>query len=150
MDSYTDVSEQCCGRTLNRVSCSPSSGSCGHSHCRQHDSMAGVAYPYPQTWNTAPSISPARPSSGCAGMMPDFTSPEFTMPDYPLMGKPYPTGMGMCTDTSAGPLEQNYPIAMAYVPWQQWSTPYPTEKALYHGTIFPELDLEFIYGRCSK
>lgn len=140
MDSYTDVSEQCCRCAPSRVSCSPTSKSCGPSHCRQHDSMAGVAYPYPQTWNTAPSISPARPSSGCAGMM----------PDYPFTGNPYPAGMGMCTDTSMGPLEQNYPIAMAYVPWQQWPTPYPTEKALYQGTIFPDLDLQFIYGRCSK
>lgn len=135
MDSYTDVSEQCCGRTINRVSCPPTSGSCGHSHCRHHDSMAGVAYPYPQSWNTAPPISPA------------YSCP---MPEYPFPARPYPTGMGMCTDTSAGLLEQNYPIAMAYVPWQQWSTPYPIEKALYQGTIFPELDLQFIYGRCRK
>ncbi len=132
MDSYKDVSEQCCGQR------------CGHSHCKQHDSMAGGTCTCPQSWKCAPPVSPACPSSGCAGMMPDY-SMNYPMPDYPFMGN-----MPFCTDTSAGPLEQNYPIAMAYVPWQQWSTPYPTEQALYHGTIFPELELEFIYGRCRK
>lgn len=138
MDSYKDVSEQCCGHC------------CGHSPCRPHDSMAGSVYACPQTWNNASPISPARPSSGCDGTMPGFTNPDYTMPDYPITGNPMPSGMTFCADTSAGPLEQNYPIAMAYVPWQQWSTPYPPERALNQGTIFPELDLQFIYGRCSK
>ena len=134
MDSYKDVSEQCCGQR------------CGHSHCKQHDSMA---YNCPESWKNAPPMSPARPGSACAGMMPDYNM-DYPMPDYPITGNPMPAGMSFCTDTSAGPLEQNYPIAMAYVPWQQWSTPYTPDQALKHGTIFPELDLEFIYGRCSR
>lgn len=40
------------------------------------------------------------------------------------------------------------PIAMAYVPWQQWRQTYPMEQALSRGTIFPELDLPFVMGRC--
>lgn len=38
---------------------------------------------------------------------------------------------------------ENWPIAMAYVPWQQWRTTYDTMTAWDIGTIFPELDLPF-------
>jgi hypothetical protein len=38
----------------------------------------------------------------------------------------------------------NMPLAMAYVPWQQWKTVYDLNKALAIGTIFPELDLPFL------
>ena len=48
-----------------------------------------------------------------------------------------------CTMESA-----NMPIAMAYVPWQQWRQTYSMDKALSRGTIFPELDLPFVMGRC--
>ncbi|MBQ3061433.1 MAG: spore coat associated protein CotJA [Lachnospiraceae bacterium] len=37
----------------------------------------------------------------------------------------------------------NNPIAMAYVPIQQWSTLYEPVKALHCGTAFPELNLKF-------
>ena len=40
--------------------------------------------------------------------------------------------------------------AMAYVPWQQWQTTYPPERGLIQGTIFPDLDLKFAFGGCSK
>lgn len=40
------------------------------------------------------------------------------------------------------------PVAMAYTPWQQWSQTYPIEKGFTRGTIFPELDLPFVMGRC--
>lgn len=42
----------------------------------------------------------------------------------------------------------NMPAAMAYVPWQQWRQTYPMEKGFSRGTIFPELDLPFVMGRC--
>lgn len=38
------------------------------------------------------------------------------------------------------------PLAMCYVPNQQWKTTYPLDKALMAGTIFPELDLPFMGG----
>ena len=56
----------------------------------------------------------------------------------------------LCTQTAPGPLEQNYPAAMAYVPWQQWQATYAPERGLAQGTIFPEMDLQFNYGRCSR
>jgi hypothetical protein len=34
-------------------------------------------------------------------------------------------------------------LAMAYVPWQQFTSTYEPQKALMVGTIFPELDKPF-------
>ena len=44
----------------------------------------------------------------------------------------------------------NYPAAMAYVPWQHWHTVYDLERALMAGTIFPELNKPFrgVRGGC--
>ena len=43
------------------------------------------------------------------------------------------------------------PIAMAYVPWQEWRNLYGAEKALHRGTIFEELDKPFSgKGGCCK
>ena len=43
------------------------------------------------------------------------------------------------------------PIAMAYVPWQEFRNLYAAEKALCHGTIFEELDKPFSgKGGCCK
>ncbi|MBE6935880.1 MAG: spore coat associated protein CotJA [Ruminococcaceae bacterium] len=36
------------------------------------------------------------------------------------------------------------PLAMAYVPVQQWDAIYEAEKGLSRGTIFPALDLPFL------
>ena len=38
---------------------------------------------------------------------------------------------------------EDMPIAMAYVPWQQWRMIYEPKEALKRGTIFKELDLPF-------
>ena len=46
---------------------------------------------------------------------------------------------------------ENQTIAMAYVPWQQFSSVYEPDRALSAGTIFPELDKPFLAakgGRC--
>lgn len=43
-----------------------------------------------------------------------------------------------------------YPVAMAYVPWQQWQPTYAPERGLAQGTIFPDLDLQFNCGRCGR
>lgn len=44
----------------------------------------------------------------------------------------------------------NFPVAMAYVPWQNWNTVYDLEKALTCGTIFPELNKPFLGVRDVK
>ncbi len=43
-----------------------------------------------------------------------------------------------------------YPLAMAYVPWQKFGSTYELEKGFCRGTIFPELDLPFQRARCSR
>ena len=55
-----------------------------------------------------------------------------------------------CPQTQPGMLEQNYSVAMAYVPWQQWQSTYAPERGLQQGTIFPDLDLRFDYGGCIR
>ena len=40
--------------------------------------------------------------------------------------------------------------AMAYIPWQYFSTPYEPQKALKIGTIFPELDKPFLGRKAGK
>lgn len=42
----------------------------------------------------------------------------------------------------------NMSIGIAYVPWQKWGATYPIDEGLNRGTIFPELDLPFVMGRC--
>lgn len=41
---------------------------------------------------------------------------------------------------------RDLPLAMAYVPMQQWNTTYPLDKALERATLFPDLDLPFERG----
>ena len=40
-------------------------------------------------------------------------------------------------------LNEKFPVAMAYVRWQELSRMYPHEIALERGTLFPELDKPF-------
>ncbi|MBR5683790.1 MAG: spore coat associated protein CotJA [Ruminococcus sp.] len=44
----------------------------------------------------------------------------------------------------------NTPLAMAYVPFQQWGETYDDDKALSRGTLFPPLDLPFTGGGDGK
>lgn len=53
-----------------------------------------------------------------------------------------------CPNTVSGSIEQ-FPVGMGYVPWQQWSQTYTMEQGIQQGTIFPELDLPFVMGRCG-
>ena len=40
------------------------------------------------------------------------------------------------------------PIGMGYGPWQTWGQTYPMEQGFVRGTLFPDLDLPFLMGRC--
>ena len=46
-------------------------------------------------------------------------------------------------------IDTEYPIAMAYVPWQRWCETYDAAAALCKGTLFPELDLP-LTGCCER
>ncbi|MCI8387420.1 MAG: spore coat associated protein CotJA [Clostridiales bacterium] len=41
-------------------------------------------------------------------------------------------------------MSDEFPVAMAYVPWQRLDKMYPPETALARGTLFPELDKPFM------
>lgn len=43
-----------------------------------------------------------------------------------------------------------FPVTMAYVPWQKWHDTYDLCRGLNAGTIFPELDKPFLCARCVK
>jgi hypothetical protein len=44
-----------------------------------------------------------------------------------------------------------YPVGMAYVPWQYLDKTYETlEEAFHEGTLFPELNKPFCGRRCEK
>lgn len=45
---------------------------------------------------------------------------------------------------------RDFPIAMAYVPWQEWRDLYDLEEGFKAGTIFKELDKPFMGRRCSR
>lgn len=42
------------------------------------------------------------------------------------------------------PFPKHTPLAMSYVPFQQWDQAYDPAMALARGTVFPELDQPFI------
>ena len=47
--------------------------------------------------------------------------------------------------------KNEFALAMAYVPWQYFTTVYEPDRALEVGTIFPELDKPFLAGgRCAR
>ena len=49
-----------------------------------------------------------------------------------------------------GVFPKNVALAMAYVPFQQWQTPYEDDVALSRGTAFPCLDKPFIGEEAVK
>ena len=125
MDSYTDVSGQCCRCGCRHVSCNTP----GQNDCSPD-------------WQTDyPDMN-----------MPPWTAGDFNAPPfYPFGGNAYPNmNKTECVSTAPGCLEKQFPVAMAYVPWQQWTTTYAPERGLVQGTIFPEMDLQFNYGRCGR
>lgn len=55
---------------------------------------------------------------------------------------------GMNGNTSRFP--ENTPLAMAYVPFQQWGEVYCEDDAFEAGTLFPELNFPFERGGGRK
>ena len=50
----------------------------------------------------------------------------------------------VCRDSRSSCDElNNMPLAMAYVPWQEWRNIYEAEKGFHCGTIFEELNKPF-------
>ena len=114
------------------------------------------AAPMPQ-WSQS---MPAAPMQQWSQPMPAAPVPQWSQPmsaapmsqwSQPMSAAPMSQRTNRaCPQTAASHLEQNYPLAMAYVPWQQWQQTYAPERGLAQGTIFPDLDLQFDYGRCTR
>ena len=58
---------------------------------------------------------------------------------------------GCCNDTVCNKetMLRGLPIAMAYVPWQDYGNIYTLPQALRNGTVFAELNLDFAGRRCN-
>lgn len=54
-----------------------------------------------------------------------------------------------CHKNEMSSFPTDFSLAMAYVPFQQWSQTYSADKALCAGTLFPCLDLPFTMGCCK-
>ncbi len=79
-----------------------------------------------------------------------------------LFFKEYGTGCAVCQktarDASASPLASrpcgggncvdDFPLAMAYVPMQEWRELFDPEEALAHGTLFKELIFPWYPTNC--
>ncbi len=78
--------------------------------------------------------------------------PPSTIPPLPEpMPQPMPQPEPQPSEPQPPSFEENpnrFPIAMGYVPIQNWQQPYAIEQALTRGTIFAALDLPFMMGRC--
>ncbi len=114
MDSYTDVSAQNCG-------CS-----CG---CSQHanrpvpaNTCAGSRSDAAMQPNYPDMSGFAWTSWDCDTQTPGYAYPEtsWTQP-----------GSASCTQTAPGCLEQQYPVAMAYVPGSSGRLPTPLREGCY-------------------
>lgn len=93
--------------------------------------MGSSGMQQPQTANYMGSSGMMQPQGCCGAMMPSDSWDEMRGPQI-----------------SGGFQIGQMPIGMAYVPWQQWCQTYPMEQGFRQGTIFPELDLTFMMGRC--
>ena len=60
----------------------------------------------------------------------------------------HPVGTAGCNASRYDQLS-GMALAMSYVPWQTYCQLYDLEDAICHGTIFKELDLNFMRGCCS-
>ena len=60
----------------------------------------------------------------------------------------HPVGTAGCNASRYDQLS-GMALAMSYVPWQTFCQLYDLEDAICHGTIFKELDLNFMRGCCS-
>ncbi len=98
--------------------------------------------------NVPPFTVPANPPmGGSCQIMPQMPEPKPVIPQMPgpvpIMpqvsgpGPVLPPESASCTNTAPGCLEQNYPIAMAYVPWQQWRGVYSMPQVSGPGPVLP-------------
>lgn len=134
------------------------SGSMSSGNRSMSDRTGGVrsgmrSTPMPSNMGTAPSNMGTMPSMPAnMGTMPTNmgSAPEATT-TVPATGN-MPAGSEMTSETQQNTMFcedlDRFPIGMGYVPMQRWSQPSPIDEGFSRGTIFAELDLPFVMGRC--
>lgn len=113
--------------------------------------------PQPAQSGAAPSVQAAM--RACAPQDPQMQ--PYTGQPSQMEGMCLGMGERMCPDPGAMPegccgdgdmpfcgLAEQFPVGMGYVPMQRWQSTYSMEDGFRRGTIFPELDLPFMMGRC--
>lgn len=98
------------------------------------------------------SAQPPRGSSrGYAGVQPPRGNGRMYAAEQPCENSRGYAAEQPCRMIGTPGITEPMPIAMAYVPWQQFKHTFDLEKAIEIGTIFPELDKPFTGkgGNCS-
>ncbi len=101
----------------------------------------------PNTSRTQPqSVCGRTPANGCGNSNNTCQPTQSCKPPHsgarPMPACPPASEMDYECGAREGYLDQ-YPIAMAYVPWQRFGELFPLERGFQAGTIFQELDLPF-------
>ncbi len=117
-----------------------------HTPDYMHRSGCGrpASAPQPSAPCSQPSASCSQPSMPCAQ-----PAVPCAQPAAPCAR---PADMPVCCDGKYDELS-GMPLAMAYVPWQEWQNIYEAEKGFHCGTIFEELNMPFNgirMGGCCK
>lgn len=92
-------------------------------------------------------IAPTQPPSLIQPRMQNQMNTAVSQPMRPM--QPQQQVSPSCNSSMQGSELTCMPIGMAYVPWQKWCQTYALDRGFNRGTIFPELDLPFLMGRCQ-
>ena len=110
---------------------------------------------------------PSVPASSCCNAVPVPAAPCCNVPPVPASSCCNAVSVqpaSCCDDETVGVIIigggaeaacnkettlRDFPIAMAYVPWQDYGNIYSQPQALKNGTMFRELDLDFSGRRCN-
>ena len=87
--------------------------------------------------------TPVRPADNCG-----CNTPARPADNCGCNDNHHPHGTAGCNASRYDQLS-GMALAMSYVPWQTFCQLYDLEDAICHGTIFKELDLNFMRGCCS-
>ncbi len=114
------------------------------NNCYVNRSCGRTPVVQPVNQNCGPQvIAPAAPNCG----------PQVITPGTPCCNDGVNSGIIISGGVNQGCYKENaiggLPVAMAYVPWQDYGSIYPLPQALQNGTMFPELNLDFAGRRCN-
>lgn len=141
MESYTDMKYSDCGCSgrCRKVSVTGTSlyEAVWIRRCRQ-EAESGI----PQMGNQM--------NDGMPQMIPETGNNWENNGNFGWNRMPGLEGNAFCPGSMPGMLEKDYPLAMAYVPWQQWQTPYGPERGLAKEPSFQSWTWPLIKGGAAR